>query len=313
MKKVVLITGANGFVGSYATLFFESQGHRIIPLDIHSRSRDLSTLPIEAPTQILDVTDYAAVSNICRKEDVTHIIHLAQPSRKEDPKILNLSFLAIHNILETAKAMPVERVVFASSGAIYGQLRKKNGQPIREDDPVAIFPTFLYRSSKILGEWLGDFYIEHHGVSFTALRFSSVYGPGQAKGIGAEIKQGILGHECRPYLTRVPDDSVFIKDVVRSIFIACFKELPIRNSYNIAYGEPCFERDLEAAIRKKLPNLAFEIVKHPELSSVGRHRQRDILDISLARDELGFVPEFSLYKGIAEIADWVNREKENLN
>ena len=58
-------------------------------------------------------------------------------------------------------------------GAIYGRLRKSDGTPIREDDPVGIFPTFIYRSAKMLGEWLGDFYTTHHGVSFVALRFSS--------------------------------------------------------------------------------------------------------------------------------------------
>jgi len=254
----------------------------------------------------------ASFRKLCEKEKVTHIIHIAQPRLEEDPNVLNLSFLAMHNILETAKEMNIRRVVFTSYGAIYGQFRKKDHSLIREDDAVALYPTFLYRSSKILGEWLGDFYAQHHGVSFIALRISSVCGPGQAKGIGAAIKHGILGGECRPYLTRVPDDLIFVKDVAQAIRLACFCQGPRGRAYNIVSGKPYFEEDLEGAMRRQLPEVCFEISKHPNVATIGSHRQRDILDTTLARNELGFIPEFDLDRGIAAIAEWVKKEKGRL-
>ena len=83
MAAIVLITGANGFLGTYATLLFESLGHRVIPVDINPPSHDLSLLPIKVSSVKLDMTDAKALGRLCKKKKVTHIIHAAQfmPSR----------------------------------------------------------------------------------------------------------------------------------------------------------------------------------------------------------------------------------------
>lgn len=312
MAATVLITGANGFIGSHATLLFESLGHKIVPLDIVPRSRDLSLLPIKSQSHELDVTDTRAFTDLCRKEKITHIFHAAHPRRDEDPKVLDFCLQAMRNILETAKEMNLQQVVFSSSGALYGRLRKKDHSLVREDDPVAIYPTYFYRSAKILGEWLGDFYSQHHGVSFVALRFSSVYGPGLGRGIPLELKKGILGQECRPFLTRLPDDPVFVKDVAEAVRLACFCEKPLSRAYNIAFDQSYSEKELEQVIRKALPEISFEIGKHPHAATVGAHRDRDLLDITLAKKELGFAPKYDLESGITEIAEWLRNHRERL-
>src|SRR3990167_2255568 len=116
MAATVLITGANGFIGSHTALLFESLGHKIVPLDIVPRSRDLSLLPIKSQSHELDVTDTRAFTDLCRKEKITHIFHAAHPRRDEDPKVLDFCLQAMGNILETAKEMNLQRVVFSSSG-----------------------------------------------------------------------------------------------------------------------------------------------------------------------------------------------------
>jgi nucleoside-diphosphate-sugar epimerase len=312
MAPCILITGANGFIGSYTTLLFESLGHRVLPLDVKPRPDDLSILPVATSTRELDVTDSTAIRELCKKEKVTHIFHAAYPRRDEDPEVLDFSLQAMRSVLETAKEEDVQRVVFASSGALYGQLRREGHDLVREGDPVAVHPAYLYRSAKILGEWLGDFYSQRHGVSFVALRFSSVYGPGQTKGIGAAIRDGLLGRACRPYLTRLPDDMVFVKDVVQAVRLACFCDRPMSRAYNIASGRPYTEKDLEQAMRGHLPDVTFELGKHPNAATIGLHRSRDLLDTTLAREELGWVPQFDLDSGIADIAEWVRRNIKQL-
>jgi UDP-glucose 4-epimerase len=312
MTSTVLITGANGFLGSHATLLFESLGHRVVPIDIASRSRDLSLLPIKLSTIKLDMTNTKGLLKLCRKNKVTHIVHAAHPNRDENPGVLDFSLQSMRNILEVAKELEVQRVVFTSSGTIYGQI-KKEGSHLREDDPVSVYPTFLSRSSKILGEWLGDFYTLHHGVSFVALRLSSVYGPGQASGIGAAIKEGILGRECRPYLDRVPDDLVYVKDAMQAFGLACFFEEFPKRVYNVGSGIGTVEEDLERAMHNHLPDVSFEIVEPIDFPAVGETRQHQILDITLAREELGFSPQFDLDGGIAATVAWVRREKRHLS
>ena len=157
MASVVLITGGTGFIGSYATLLFESMGHRVVPVDLLPPAHDLSLLPIKVRNNCLDLTDYRALSRLCKSTKVTHMVHLAHPRGDESPEVLHRSHQAMTSVLETAKSIGAQRVVFASSASIYG-LNKKRGRSLaREDDPVGIEPVFLHRTSKIMGEWLGNF------------------------------------------------------------------------------------------------------------------------------------------------------------
>jgi nucleoside-diphosphate-sugar epimerase len=57
MSSTILITGANGFIGSHFTQLMESLDNRVVPVDVLPRSADLSLLPIETPSRIMNVTD----------------------------------------------------------------------------------------------------------------------------------------------------------------------------------------------------------------------------------------------------------------
>lgn len=103
----ILITGANGFIGSHVSKLMESLGHQIIPLDVTARSPDLSLLGIKTPSHIMNVTDAAAFRGICEKERPTHVFHAAHPPRDETPTVLNYCYHAMTNILEAAKNLKI--------------------------------------------------------------------------------------------------------------------------------------------------------------------------------------------------------------
>ena len=142
MSKI-LITGANGFIGSHTTLLMENLGHEVIPIDVGPRSPDLSLLGIRASSHIMNVTDSAAFRALCEKEKPTHIFHAAHPPRDETPTVLNYCYHAMTNILEAAKDLKIQRVVYSSSASIYGPLQKPDGSLVKEDDAVTIYPTYF--------------------------------------------------------------------------------------------------------------------------------------------------------------------------
>jgi UDP-glucuronate 4-epimerase len=312
MAHTVLITGANGFIGSHTTLLIESLGHRVIAIDAVPRSTDLSLLGIETPSRIIDVTDTATFRELCHKEKPTHIFHAAHPPRNEDPSVLNFCYHAMTNILEAAKTLKMQRVVYSSSASIYGQLKKPDHSLVKEEDAVAIYPTYFYRAAKTVSEWMGDFYKEKYGVSFVALRYSSVYGPGLYRSIPLELKKGILGQPCRPFLTRSLDDLIYVDDVVDAVRRALFADKALSRAYNIGLDKAYTNEDLIRAIRTALPDLSFEIGKHPNAAEVGPHRNRNPLDISLARRELGWAPRIYLEEGVARLAKWLQENKARL-
>ena len=305
----ILITGANGFIGSHVTKLIESLGHTVVPLDVVPRSADLSLLEIKTPTHIMNVTDAAALRALCEKERPTHVFHAAHPPRDETPTVLDYCYKAMTNILEAAKDLKIQRVVYSSSASIYGQLSKPDGSLVREDDAVTIYPTYFYRAAKTVSEWMGNFYKEKHGVDFVALRYSSVYGPGLYRSIPLELKKGILGQPCRPFLTRPLDDLIYVDDVVDAVRRATFADRPLSRAYNIGLDKTYVSEDLAQAIRKALPDLKFEIGQHPNAAEVAPHRMRSPLDISLAKKELGWAPKIYLEEGIAKLAAWLQENK----
>ena len=312
MPSTILITGANGFIGSHTTLFMESLGHKVVAIDVVPRSPDLSLLGIKTTSHLMNVTDAAAFRALCEKERPTHVFHAAHPPRDESPSVINYCYHAMTNILEAAKEFGIKRVVYSSSASIYGQLKKPDGSLIKEDDAVAIYPTYFYRAAKTVSEWMGNFYKEKHGIDFVALRYSSVYGPGLYRSIPLELKRGVLGQLCRPFLTRPLDDLIYIDDVGDAVRRALFADKPLSRAYNIGLDKAYTDEDLAQAIRKALPNLKFEIGQHPNAAEVAPHRMRSPLDISLAKRELEWSPTIYLEEGIERLATWLTQHRSNL-
>lgn len=312
MSHIVLITGANGFIGSHTTRLMESLGHKVIAIDVVPRSAELSLLGIKTLSQMMNVTDAAAFRALCDEEKPTHIFHAAHPPRDESPSVIDYCYHAMTNIMEAAKELKIKRVVYSSSASIYGQLKKPDGSLVKEDDAVAIYPTYFYRAAKTVSEWMGDFHKEKHGVDFVALRYSSVYGPGLYRSIPLELKKGILGQPCRPFLTRPLDDLIYIDDVAEAVSRTLFSDKPLSRAYNIGLDKSYVSEDLQRAIQKALPDLKFEIGQHPNAAEVAPHRMRNPLNISLAKRELGWQPKIYLEEGIARLATWLKEHKNSL-
>jgi UDP-glucose 4-epimerase len=102
---------------------------------------------------------------------------------------------------------------------------------------------------------------------------------------------------------------VYVDDVTDAVRRALFSVNPLSRAYNIALDNSYGNEELKQAIQKALPELSFEIGKHPTAATTGPHRDRDVLDISLAKKELGWTPKIDLYEGIARLAGWLENHK----
>jgi nucleoside-diphosphate-sugar epimerase len=118
MLPTVLITGANGFIGTHFTKLMESAGHKVIPIDVVARAPDLSLLGVKTTSHLMNVTDSAAFRDLCERERPTHLFHAAHPPRDETPTVLDYCYRAMTNILEAARDLKMQRVVYSSSASI---------------------------------------------------------------------------------------------------------------------------------------------------------------------------------------------------
>lgn len=184
----VLVTGAAGFIGSHCSLTLKKRGDGVVGLDNFNsyydpslkRSRQAllsrhSILIIEA-----DLNDSVLLVRIFAAYPFSHVLHLAAQAgvryaAKNPHSYISSNVAALVSLFETAAkfADPQPAIVWASSSSVYG-LNEKS--PFSESDRTDN-PASLYAATKKAGEAIAHTYNHIYGLSLTALRFFTVYGP----------------------------------------------------------------------------------------------------------------------------------------
>ena len=171
MTHSVLITGGAGFIGRHAHAALERQGWSVISID--SQASRLAPNCLRC-----DITDAGQLEPIFRAHRFERIIHAASilpTAAKLDPhKATEVNIGGSLNILEMAARFHVQRVIYASSGSVYGTQSASNF--VSEDQPAA--PEDVYGAAKRYVEILGEAYERKFGVEFVALRMVMVVGAG---------------------------------------------------------------------------------------------------------------------------------------
>jgi UDP-glucose 4-epimerase len=223
------------------------------------------------------------------------------------------------NVLEAARAFDVQRVVYTSAKGVYGPILGEYGhpayKPVPEDLPKN--PKRIYDSAKLMGEQIGLYYHAHMGIDVVVLRFATTYGPGKTSRHG---KMGVTSQIVENPANGLPfriaqggdekDDFIYNKDSAYGIFLAATAENPKSRVYNIGTGVGVTLNDVARVIRKHLPKADIEI--GPGLNFLGMpYPASSVYDVSRARTELGYAPQYDLEKGIADYLESLERLKAN--
>jgi UDP-glucose 4-epimerase len=171
----VLVTGGAGYIGSHVVLAMHDTGRPVVVVD------DLSTgnarlVPRDVPIERGDFADRALMTGVIRDYDVGAVIHLAASISVEASVFDPLSYyrnntVASHALIETCVENGVDRFVFSSTAAVYGDPR---AIPISEDAPTR--PINPYGRSKLMTEWMLEDVARAHGLRYAALRYFNVAG-----------------------------------------------------------------------------------------------------------------------------------------
>lgn len=301
--RTVLFTGGAGFIASHVIPLLLERDYRIRILDNMTRGdRDrvadlVATGNVELVEQ--DVRYGGAVRAAMR--GCTHVIHFATVSINKsiaDPhESIDINMTGNHNVFAAAADEGVRRLVFASSASVYGEPKRL---PMHEDDELR--PLTPYCISKRTGEDLLGFYQRQHGLSWIALRFFNVYGPGQR--IEAYYTSVINHFVQRLYRGEPPVidgkgeqsmDFVHVADLAKSVVLALESEranMPI----NIGTGV-----DTSIAALAKILIDAVGADVEPVFQPRDVLVSRRAADIGRARDVLGWAPTISVEEGMADL------------
>jgi UDP-glucose 4-epimerase len=176
----VVVTGAAGFIGSNATDALLAAGHRVVGIDNFSTGsvRFLERAVGEPGFRLvtLDLLESGdALPDLFRGADA--VIHLAANADvrfgwNTPDRDLKQNIVVTHNVLEGVRVAGVPRLLFSSTGSVYGEATVI---PTPEDCPFPI-QTSLYGASKLAGEGLIAAYAEGCGITTTVFRFVSIMG-----------------------------------------------------------------------------------------------------------------------------------------
>lgn len=296
-----LVTGGAGFLGSALANRLAKAGHQVQVLDDLSNGSPATLHSSIAFTQG-DVDDIPLLWSLLR--DVDCVYHLAARVSVAQSLLHPRDYNRVNvggtvSLMEAMRDTGVRRVVFTSSGAIYGRLAN---QPVHEDDPPQ--PVSPYAVSK----WAAEQYIRAIGelwqIETVALRIFNAYGPNQGLPVSHPpvvprfLQQVLTGGSVVIFgdgtQTR---DFVYVTDVVEAMVTASQAKSVNRQIINIGSGEEITINQIVDQIEKVTGKRAHRLYNEAQPSGVPRL----VADIERAKTLLGFRPLVDFTTGLKRL------------
>lgn len=239
----ILVTGACGFIGSWTVRRLLEMGEKVILTDVSS---DMSRLKQvlgdmrELPFVVGDIVEEGFVDEIVRKYSVESIIHLAAfqiPQCRANPvKGAMVNVVGTLRVFEAAKnnRETVERVVYASSAAVFGPPELYGEGPVPPN--VILKPTTHYGAYKVCNELTANAYWHESGIPSVGLRPQVVYGVGRDVGVTSDVARAIKASVVRrPFKIRFGGliDLQYVEDVAHLFAVAALRKIDGARVYNV--------------------------------------------------------------------------------
>lgn len=298
------ITGVAGFLGSALAKRLLEDGHEVRGIDDLSAGRE-ERIPSDVIFDRADVNDLPRLWTLMTEIDT--VIHLAARVSVQESVKFPRDYNAVNvggtvSILEAMRDREIKRLVFSSSGALYGT---QTEQPLHEG--LHPNPESPYAVSKLAAEYYIRTTGRLWGIETICLRIFNAYGPGQQlppsnppvipqffkqiMGGGSVVISG-EGAQTR--------DFIYVDDAVAALArAATIPDLPPHSVVNVGSGAATSIRELAELIGKVVkskPNL----LENPD-TGTGVPQMR--ADLTQMKAVLGITPQVSLATGLARIAE----------
>ncbi len=281
-NRNILITGGLGFIGSYITNeLMDDNNVTVIDNLSTGRLEYLDNPDHENLTLIKE--DLKGMDLTAHLNDIDYVFHLAAmasvPLSVEKPITCNMENLTTTvNLLDACVKNDVEKIVFSSSSAVYGE---NTNMPLKESEMP--MPASPYAASKASCEMYLKSFHESYGLDYTALRYFNVFGPKQDKNsqyasVIPNFISALLENE-QPVIygdgeqTR---DFVYVGDVAKANINAC--ESDFNGILNVASGKRITINELYEIVKKTLES-DVKVKYLPKRPGDIKHSQADISNL----------------------------------
>lgn len=181
----VLVTGGAGYIGSVTTRELIDQGYEVVVFDDLSYGHK-QALPKQARFIKGDLLDRSSIYSALSKEKIEAVVHFAGfiavgESVKEPLKYVKNNILGGYSLLDSMKELKVNKIIFSSSAAVYGD---PDSVPINEDDRLK--PTSPYGETKLIFEKFLSWCDAAYGIRSVCLRYFNAAGADLENDLGED-------------------------------------------------------------------------------------------------------------------------------
>jgi UDP-glucuronate 4-epimerase len=312
-----LVTGAFGCIGAWVVRGLLAAGERPVVLDLGDDPWRIRMIAgPDAPSRIAmvrgDITDRESLARVVSEHAVRRVIHLAAWQvplcRQDPPRGAAINVVGTANVFEAARgaAGQIERVVYASSAAVFGAPSLYPPGPIKDNAPA--HPATHYGVYKVANEETARVYWEEHRIPSSGFRPLTVYGPGRDFGLTADptlaMKAAVLG---RPFQIRWggSTDLIYTEDVARALLTAAGARLDGARVYNL-HGASAAVAEVVRTIEATRPSATGSITHVEQALPFPAE-----LDDARYQHDFGPAPATSLADGVAKTLDEFERLKKD--
>ncbi len=307
-NKNVLVTGADGFIGSHLVEHLSTMDCNIKAMCIYNSFNSwgwLDTLDKNITKNIDiflgDVRDIKSVNQACKNID--YVFHLASliaiPHSYNSPySYLQTNAMGTMNIMEACLTNNVERVIHTSTSEVYGNMNK---MPIKEES--LIYAKSPYSATKIAADQIAYSYYSSFDIPVSIIRPFNTYGPRQSSRaiIPTIITQLLNSNKSIQLGALYPTrDFSYIKDTINGFILMAKSKKSIGEVVNIGSGYEISIGDLYDLICKIMDvknQINTDITRiRPKKGEVSRLKA----DNKKAKKLIGWMPEYSNRKGLTE-------------
>ena len=315
----VLVTGGAGYIGSHMVLALAEAGESVVVIDNLSTGFSTS-LPEAVPLFIGDAADENLVEGVIAAHGVESIVHFAGsvvvPESMRDPlAYYRNNTMTTRSLLNTAVKCGVNRFVFSSTAAVYGN---PDRVPVTEDAPTR--PLSPYGSSKLMTEIMLHDTAAAHGMHYVVLRYFNVAGADPHARIGLSTMgathllkvavEAATGQRAKidVYGTDYPTpdgscvrDFIHVSDLAQAhrAALSYLRQGGVSTTLNCGYGRGYSVREVIDTVRK-VSGVDFRVDLSPRRPGdptqivASSDRARAVLGWKPARDDLATIVQHAL-------------------
>jgi UDP-glucose 4-epimerase len=314
--NMILITGGGGFIGLNLARDLVNRDQSVLLVRRHTFEPPSFLAPYIGKQVTItqsDITEPSTLNGLIKNYSVDSIIHAAILNETSAGSTLyqaiRVNLQGTADILEAARIFGLKRVTFLSSIAVYMPFSKQQ-KVLSEDNDLPPISTDWIAGTKKAGEQICQLYAKEYGLSVPIIRPPQVWGPlywTHRSPIQGMVENAIAGKltDLSGVYGGGKSAYIYVRDCAKAISLLHLAPSLKYSIYNVSDIENHSLTDFVRAIREVIPGSLIKLGEN----TTSRDIEFPPMSIDRIKDDVGFVPEYTLNRAVRAYIEWIRDGK----